>query len=48
MNLFKLKVFVILSTLLCILAIPAQAEIVTIWGEGRHIMGDNDTKGRQK
>ncbi|HIC91269.1 MAG TPA: tetratricopeptide repeat protein [Syntrophaceae bacterium] len=44
MNLFKLKVFVILSTLLCILAIPAQAEIVTIWGEGRHIMGDNDTK----
>ena len=44
MNLFKLKVFVILPVLLCILAIPAQAEIVTIWGEGKHIMGDNDTK----
>jgi len=44
MNTVKLKVFAILSVLMFIFAIPAHAEIVTIWGEGRHIMGDNDTK----
>jgi len=44
MNAIKLYVLAMLSILVFIFAMPAQAEIVTIWGEGKHIMGDNDTE----
>ena len=44
MNAIKMKVLAVLSILAFMFAIPAQAEIVTIWGEGKHVIGDNDTK----
>jgi len=47
---FNSQLFVLIRYLITLLVIllwlpsTLQAEIVTIWGEGKHIMGDNDTK----